>query len=82
VSYVARSVLVAERETQQGLVRAIHGLTQEVNAMSRYQYFAYLSEIATSIAQTKRIPADEIFRQLAALPREKVGEMALAIAQK
>jgi hypothetical protein len=42
--------------------------------MSRYQYLAHLTEIATEIARAKRIPSDEIFKTLAALPREKVAE--------
>jgi hypothetical protein len=74
VYYVARSVLVAEHETQRGLVQAIHCLTQGADAMSRYQYLAHLTEIATEIAQAKKIPADEIFETLASLPRERVVE--------
>jgi hypothetical protein len=34
----------------------------------------HLTEIATEIAQAKKIPADEIFKTLASLPREKVAE--------
>jgi hypothetical protein len=74
VSYVARSILVAEHEAYRGLVQAIHGLTQGAEAMSRYQYLAYLTEIAVEIAQAKKIPADEIFNTLASLPRDKVAE--------
>jgi hypothetical protein len=44
------------------------------NAMSKYQYLAYLTEIAIEIAQAKNVPADEIFKTLASLPREKVAE--------
>jgi len=80
VSYVARSVLVAERETHLGLVRAIHGLTEGVHTMSRYQYLAQLTEIATQIAQAKRCAADEIFKELAALPREQVAEYTKKMA--
>ena len=42
--------------------------------MSRYEYLANLTEIATEIAQSKKTSADEVFKTLAALPREKVAE--------
>jgi hypothetical protein len=48
--------------------------------MSRYQYLAQLTEIATEIAQAKKIPSNEIFKTLAALPREKVAEYAKKMA--
>ena len=51
MSYVARSTLTAERETLRGLVSAISGLMEGVSAMSKYEYLANLTEIATEIAQ-------------------------------
>ena len=55
-------------------MQAVHGLMQGTSTMSRYQYLAYLTEIAIEIAQAKKIPADEIFKTLASLPRDKVQE--------
>jgi hypothetical protein len=74
VSYVARSVMIAERETHLGVAQAIHGLMQGTTNMSRYQYLAHLVEVSTEIAQAKKVSADEIFKTLAALPRDKVQE--------
>jgi hypothetical protein len=47
---------------------------QGVSTMSHFEYLANLTEIATEIAQAKKVPADDIFKQLASLPREKVAE--------
>ena len=66
--------MVAEHQTSQVLAQAVHGLMQGTSTMSRYQYLAYLTEIAIEIAQAKKIPADEIFKTLASLPRDKVQE--------
>jgi hypothetical protein len=66
--------MVAERETSRGLAQAIHCLMKGVFDMSRYQYLANLTEIAVEIAQAKKIPADDIFKTLASLPRDKVQE--------
>jgi hypothetical protein len=33
-----------------------------------------LTEIATQIAKTKKVSADEVFKQLASVPRDKVAE--------
>ena len=44
------------------------------STMSKFQYLAHLTEIATEIAKAKKVPADEIFKTLASLPREKVAE--------
>ena len=74
MSYVARSIVVAERETSQILVQAIHDLMQGTSAMGRYQYLANLVEISTEIAQAKNVSADEIFKTLASLPRSEVVE--------
>ena len=52
--------MVAEQETAKGLVQAIHDLMQGTSTMSKYQYLAHLAEIAIEIAQTKKVPADEI----------------------
>jgi hypothetical protein len=40
--------------------------------MSKYQYLAHLTEIATEIAQAKKTSVDEILNQRASLPRDKV----------
>ena len=74
VSYVARSVMVAEHQTSQVLAQAVHGLMQGTSTMSRYQYLANLTEIAIEIAQARKVSADEIFKTLASLPRDKVQE--------
>ena len=75
MSYVARSIKVAESETSRVLIRAVAGLMEgALTTMSRFQYLAHICEIATEIADAKRIPADEIFKTLAALPRDKVQE--------
>jgi hypothetical protein len=66
---------MAQLETFRGFLSAIHGLTlRETMAMSKYEYLAHLTELATTVAQAKKVPADEIFRTLAALPRDKVAE--------
>ena len=36
MSYVARSVMIAEYETSKGLVQAISGLMQGISVMSKY----------------------------------------------
>jgi hypothetical protein len=64
----------AERETLRGLVSAVSGLMEGVSAMSKYEYLANLTEIATEIAQVKKVSADDIFKTLASLPRDKVSE--------
>ena len=74
MSYVARSIKVAESETSRVLIRAVAGLMEGALTMSRFQYLAHICEIATEIADAKRIPADDIFKTLAALPRDKVQE--------
>ena len=74
MSYVARSTLTAKRETLRGLVSAISGLMEGVSAMSKYEYLAILTDIATEIAQVKKVSADDIFKTLASLPRDKVSE--------
>ena len=74
MSYVARSVMIAEYETSKGLVQAISGLMQGISVMSKYQYLAQLTEIAIEIAQAKQVPADDIFKTLASVPRDKVSE--------
>jgi hypothetical protein len=50
VPYVARSIVVAEHETSKGFVQAMHCLMRGANAMSKYQYLAYLTEIAIEIS--------------------------------
>ena len=73
---MTRSVLAAESETLRGIVTAMAGLMVErTTAMSKYEYLANLTEIATSIAEAKKTSADDIFKTLASLPRDKVPEM-------
>jgi len=74
VPYVGRSILIAEGETLNGLILAIHGLVERADIMSKYEYLANITEIATEIARAKQLPADDIFRTLASLPRDKVSE--------
>jgi hypothetical protein len=76
VSYVARSVLTAERETLTALMSAVSCLTEGAEAMSRYQYLAHITELATEIAQAKKTSVDEVFKQLASLPRDQVASAA------
>ena len=47
---------------------------QGISVMSKYQYLAQLTEIAIEIAQAKQVPADDIFKTLASVPRDKVSE--------
>jgi hypothetical protein len=62
-------------ETFRGFLSAIHGLTlRETMAMSKYEYLAHITELATTVAQAKQLPADDIFKQLVSLPRDKVAE--------
>jgi hypothetical protein len=74
VSYVSRSMILAESETLNGLITALVRLCGESKNMSRYEYLANLTEIATEVAERKRISADEVFKTLASLPREQVAE--------
>jgi hypothetical protein len=74
MSYVSRSMIEAEHETFRNLVAAVSCLMEGTAVMSRYQYLAHLTEIATEIAQSKKTSADEVFKTLAALPREQVAE--------
>jgi hypothetical protein len=67
-------MIVAERETSQGVAQAIHGLMQGTREMGRYQYLAHLVEVSTEIARAKKVSADEIFKTLAALPKDKVED--------
>ena len=41
---------------------------------ARNTVVAILTEIATEIAQVKKVSADDIFKTLASLPRDKVSE--------
>jgi len=43
--------------------------------LSKYEYLANLTEIATELAHAKRTSVDDIFKTLASLPRDKVPEM-------
>ena len=72
--YVTRGILIAEHETFQGIVTAISCLTKEVATMSHYEYLAHITELATSLAEAKRLPADDIFKTLASSPRDKVTD--------
>ena len=74
MSYVSRSMILAENETLRSLIAAISCLCEGAQNMSRYQYLAQLTEIATEIAEIKKVSADEVFKQLASLPRDKVAE--------
>ena len=74
MSYVSKSMIQAEHETFLNLVAAVSCLMEGTAAMSRFEYLSYLTEIATDIAQSKKTSADEVFKTLAALPREKVAE--------
>jgi hypothetical protein len=66
---------MAQMETLRGFLSTIHGLAlKETIAMSKYEYLAHLTELATTVAKAKKVPADEIFRTLASLPRDKVAE--------
>jgi hypothetical protein len=75
MSYVARSMIEAEHETLMNLVRALSCLSEGAGSMSRYQSLAYLTEVATEIALAKKTSADDVFKTLAALPRDKVTEV-------
>jgi hypothetical protein len=44
------------------------------NLVARLRYLAHLSEIGTEISRAKKTSADEVFKILASLPREKVSE--------
>ena len=68
-------MILAENETLHNLVNALSCLCEGTAAMSRYQYLAHLSEVATELAQLKKMSADEIFRTLASVPRDKVPEV-------
>jgi hypothetical protein len=74
MSFVAKSMIRAEHETLRGLMAAASCLTEGTAAMSRFEYLAHLTELATDLAQSKKTSADEVFKTLAALPREKVAE--------
>ena len=74
MSFVARTMIIAEAQTARGLATAVGCLLEGASAMSRYQYLANITEIATELAQVKKVSADDIFRTLASLPREKVPE--------
>jgi len=67
-------MILAENETLRSLVAAISCLCEGAQSMSRYQYLAQVTEIATQIAETKKVSADDVFRQLAAVPRDKLAE--------
>ena len=58
MSYVARSLRLAEYQTLNSLVATISCLLKETTAMSKYEYLAHISEIATQIAQAKQVPAE------------------------
>jgi hypothetical protein len=68
-------MILAENETLHSLVNALSRLCEGTAAMSRYQYLAHLTEIATEVAQLKKVSADEVFRTLASVPRDKVPEV-------
>jgi hypothetical protein len=74
VSYVARGMIQAEHETFRSLVAVVSCLLEETAIMSRFQYLAHLTEISVEIAQSKKTSADEVFKTLAALPRDKVAD--------
>jgi hypothetical protein len=66
---------LATRETFLGFLSTMHGLTlRETTTMSHYEYLAHISEISNEIAMAKKVPVDDIFRQLASVPREKLAE--------
>jgi hypothetical protein len=50
-------------------------LCEGTESMSKFQYLAYLTEIATEIAQVRKVSADEVFKKLASVPRDKVSEL-------
>jgi hypothetical protein len=49
-------------------------LMEGTQTMSRYQYLAHISELASEIAQAKKASFDEVFKELASVPREKLAE--------
>ena len=49
--------------------------------MSKYQYMALVSDIADEISQRTNELLDNIFRQLAAVPREQLHVEALRIVE-
>jgi hypothetical protein len=75
VSYVSRSMIIAENETLKALVTALSCLVEGAKTMSRYQYLAQLTEIATEIAEVRKVSADEVFKTLTMVPHDKVPEM-------
>jgi hypothetical protein len=74
VSVVAKSMLTAERETLASMITAVNCLMEGTQTMSRYQYLAHLTELASEIAQAKKTSFDEVFKTLATVPREKLSE--------
>lgn len=75
MSYVFRSLMLAEDETMKNLVRAVSSL-REAQAMGKYQFLACVTEIATELAMVKGTSADETFRLLANAPREDAYALA------
>ena len=54
--------------------RRRHSHADQNDASVRLRYLAHLSEIGTEISRAKKTSADEVFKILASLPREKVSE--------
>lgn len=78
MSYVFRSMLLAEDETMKNLVKAVSSL-REAQSMGKYQFLAAVTEIATELAMVKGVSADDVFRVLANAPREQTYRLARAM---
>ena len=81
VNALRRTELLTERSGQ-STAALIKALQQEGRSMSRYQYLAVISELALEASQNARMSYDEIFSQLASLPRDVLIKEAPRLVEK
>ena len=74
-----RSLVEAERESEQDLFSLIEALSSGTSLMTRYQELAALLEVSTILANMSSQKVDEVFRKLSSLSKTEFREAAYRI---